>query len=163
MSEMRVHKTITVQAPIEHAFRVFTAGFDKWWPRAHHIGKAELEEAVLEQRLGGRWFERCVDGTECDWGKVLAWEPPRRVVVSWHLDGAFQYDPDPAHASEVEVRFTAEGGGVTRVELEHKHIERHGATAEAVVKGVDSGGGWASLLADFARHAASSIEAQPSA
>jgi uncharacterized protein YndB with AHSA1/START domain len=109
----------TVQAPIDRAFKVFTEGFDTWWPRAHHIGSVDMVEAVLEPRLDGRWYERGVDGSECEWGRVLEWDPPRSVVVSWHLNGDFKYDPDPDKASRVQVRFTAVDDNTTRVELEH--------------------------------------------
>ena len=153
MSESVV-KTVTVKASQQHAFKVFTAGFTTWWPSSHHIGKADMAEAIMEQREGGRWYERGVDGSECDWGTVLAYDPPNRVVVSWHLDGAWAYNPDPAKASEVEVRFIAEGPDVTRVELEHRHFERHGDDWEAVARGVSSDGGWAGILRGYAEIAA---------
>jgi uncharacterized protein YndB with AHSA1/START domain len=146
-----VVQTITVEAPIERAFEVFTKGFDSWWPRSHHIGAPDMAEAILEGREGGRWYERGVDGSECEWGRVLAWDPPRRVVVSWHLDGDFQYAADPAKASEVEVRFTAESAGRTRVELTHRHLERHGReSGERLRAGISAEGGWAGLLRSFA-------------
>jgi uncharacterized protein YndB with AHSA1/START domain len=153
MSES-VTKVVTVRAGQQHAFKVFTAGFTTWWPASHHIGKSDLAEAVLEQRAGGRWYERGVDGSECEWGTVLAYDPPERVLLSWHLNGEWAYDPDPARASEVEVRFIAEGPDLTRVELEHRHIERHGPDWRAVQSGVNSDGGWAGLLAMFAEVAA---------
>ena len=149
-----VVKTVTVKASQQHAFKVFTAGFTTWWPSSHHIGKADMAEAIMEQREGGRWYERGVDGSECDWGTVLAYDPPNRVVVSWHLDGEWAYNPDPAKASEVEVRFVAEGPDVTRVELEHRHFERHGGDWEAVASGVGSDGGWAGILRGYADIAA---------
>jgi uncharacterized protein YndB with AHSA1/START domain len=151
---MSITKAVTVKASQQHAFKVFTAGFTTWWPSSHHIGKADMAEAVLEQREGGRWYERGVDGSECDWGSVLVYDPPNRVVVSWHLNGEWAYDPDPAKASEVEVRFVAEAPGVTRVELEHRNLERHGGDWEAVARGVDSEGGWGGILAAFADIAA---------
>jgi len=145
-----VTRVVTVRAAQQHAFKVFTAGFTTWWPASHHIGGAELAEVVLEQQEGGRWYERGVDGSECDWGTVLAYDPPHRVLLSWHLNGEWAYDPDPAKASEVEVRFVAEGPDVTRVELEHRHLERHGGTWQALRDGVSSDGGWADLLRGFA-------------
>jgi uncharacterized protein YndB with AHSA1/START domain len=151
---MSVTKVVTVRASRQHAFKVFTAGFGTWWPSGHHIGQAEMAEAVLEQREGGRWYERGVDGSECDWGTVLVYDPPNRVVVSWHLNGEFAYDPDPAKASEVEVRFVEEGPDVTRVELEHRHLERHGDDWQAVARGVDSEGGWGGILRGYADIAA---------
>jgi hypothetical protein len=113
-----------------------------------------MAEAILEQREGGRWYERGVDGSECDWGTVLVYDAPNRVVVSWHLNGEWAYDPDPAKASEVEVRFIAEGPDVTRVELEHRHLERHGGDWEAVSRGVGGDGGWAGILRGYSEVAA---------
>src|SRR5215510_9179881 len=121
---MTIHGKITVGVPVEQAFRVFTDSFHTWWPPAYHIGQAELEKAVLEPHAGGRWYERDVEGSECDWGRVLAWEPPHRLVVTWQINGQWQYDPDPEHASEIEVRFTADGAEHTTVELEHRLIDR---------------------------------------
>jgi uncharacterized protein YndB with AHSA1/START domain len=151
---MSVSKTVTVRAGQQHAFKVFTAGFTTWWPSTHHIGKADMAEAILEQREGGRWYERGVDGSECDWGTVLVYDPPNRVVVSWHLNGEWAYDADPAKASEVEIRFVAEGPDVTRVELEHRHLERHGGDWEALARGVSGDGGWAGILRGYAEIAA---------
>lgn len=144
-----VRREVTVAAPADRAFAVFTDGFATWWPESHHLGAAALEAVVIEGRTGGRWYERCVDGAECDWGEVLVWDPPHRLVLSWHLDGDWEIDPDPAHASEVEVTFT-EHGGRTTVVLEHRHIDRHGPTALGVRSGVAAEGGWGSLLAAYA-------------
>jgi uncharacterized protein YndB with AHSA1/START domain len=148
-----VRKTITVKAPQERAFRVFTEQFNTWWPREHHIGKAELAEAIIEPKVGGRYYERGVDGSECDWGQVLAYDPFDRVVLTWGLQGDWSYDADPARHSEIEVRFIPEGPDSTRVELEHKHIERHDSP-EAVVRGIDSPNGWNGLLVLYAEKAA---------
>ena len=151
-SETTVRKQITVNAPIEKAFDVFTTRFDTWWPRSHHIATAEMAEAILEQRAGGRWYERGIDGSECDWGEVLEFEPPNHVTLSWRLDGNFQYD---AHAaSRVDVWFTAESPTVTRVELAHSELDRHGETWRQLRDGIDSGGGWQMILAGFAEVAA---------
>jgi uncharacterized protein YndB with AHSA1/START domain len=152
VTDVPVRKTITVKTSAEHAFEVFTAGFDTWWPRSHSIGASPLEKAIIETRLGGRCYQQSVDGTECDWGRVLVWEPPQRFVIAWQLNGAWQYDPDLANASEVEISFTPEDGG-TRVDLEHRHINRHGASASQVRTGVDSPGGWGSLLKLFGARA----------
>jgi|SRR5215469_7440524 len=147
-----VQSTVTVAVPIQTAFRVFTEGFDTWWPRTHHIAQVDLAEAVLERREGGRWYERGVDGSECEWGRVLAWEPPNRVVLSWHINGRWQYDADPTRASEVEVRFWAKGPRETVVELRHQHLERHddGRTLRDEVSGE---GGWNGILQQFAKAA----------
>jgi uncharacterized protein YndB with AHSA1/START domain len=140
---------IVVQASIEKAFRGFTASIDRWWPREYHIGQSEMAETILEQRQGGRWFEKGVDGSECTWGQVLVWEPPTKLVVTWQINGMWQYDADPAHASEIEVRFTSVGPHQTSIQLEHRHIERL-VEAEALVDGIErQGGGWNSLLQRF--------------
>jgi uncharacterized protein YndB with AHSA1/START domain len=147
-----VTKAITVEAPIEHAFSVFTAGFDRWGPRGHHIGEADLAEAVMEAREGGRFYEKSVDGSECEWGRVLAWDPPNRVVLAWQLTAEWQYDPD--FLTEVEVRFTADGPGRTQVELEHRNLERYGEDMEKVRAAVGSDDGWGGLLRTYAQAAA---------
>jgi uncharacterized protein YndB with AHSA1/START domain len=149
-----VRRTIKVDAPLERAFRVFTESFNSWWPPEHHIGKADYAEGVLEPREGGRWFERGTDGSECEWGRVLAWEPPHRLVLTWQINGEWQYDPDPARASEVEVRFTADGSGQTLVELEHRLLERL-VGGQAVHDGVGGEGGWNGTLERFAKAVAS--------
>jgi uncharacterized protein YndB with AHSA1/START domain len=141
-----VQRSVVVEAPPERAFSVFTEGMSTWWPLAtHHIGKADAEAAVMEPRAGGRWYERGVDGSECEWGRVLAWEPPSRVLLSWQLNVEWTFDPDPAHGSEIEVRFTPEGDGRTRVELEHRGFERQARGAE-IRTAVSGEGGWTSLL-----------------
>lgn len=148
-----VTKTVTVRAGRERAFTVFTEKFFTWWPKGHHIGEADLADAIIEPRTGGRWYERGVDGSECDWGEVLAWEPPGRLVLSWHLQSDFDYDPDPAKASEIEVRFVAEAPDRTRVEFSHHHLERHD-DPERVRTGVDGPNGWTGILAAYAEEAA---------
>src|ERR1044072_5673616 len=119
-----IQRTVTVPVPVDRAVTVFTERFNCWWRAAYHIGSVEMSEAVLEPKEGGRWYERGVDGSECDWGVVLAWEPPTRLVVTWQINGQAQYDPDPAHASEIEVRFAADGPQQTVVALEHRYLER---------------------------------------
>jgi uncharacterized protein YndB with AHSA1/START domain len=152
MEALSVTKSITVDAGRERAFSVFTAKFFTWWPASHHIGDAEMADAVVEPRAGGRWYERGVDGVECEWGRVLAYAPPDRIVLSWHLQGDWSYDPDPAKASEVEVRFVEEASDRTRVELTHRHLERHD-DREKVRVGVDSPNGWGGILAAYAEAA----------
>jgi uncharacterized protein YndB with AHSA1/START domain len=137
-----------VAAPAERAFAVFTEGFGRWWPSTHHLGR-DLDTVVIEAGLGGRWYERAVDGTELDWGTVLAWEPPHRLVLSWHLDGEWELDPDPDHASEVEVTFVETPEG-TQVVLAHRHFERNRTPAALARDGVSGEGGWTELLACFA-------------
>lgn len=144
-----VRRTLTANVPIERAFAVFTQKMGAWWPATHHIGQQPFTEIVVEPRKGGRWFERAADGSECDWGRVAAWEPPNRVTFSWHLQADWRFDPNPEKASEVEIRFFAEGAGKTRVELEHRALERHGAGWEQIRTGVDSG--WGGVLEEFAK------------
>jgi uncharacterized protein YndB with AHSA1/START domain len=149
MQALSVTKTVTVNAARERAFTVFTEKFFTWWPKSHHIGEADLADAIIEPKVGGRWYERGADGSECDWGVVLAYDPPARLLLSWHLQGDWSYHPDPAKASEIEVQFIKETDSRTRVELVHRHIERHDMPAD-VVSGVDSPGGWTGILADYA-------------
>lgn len=143
-----VRHTITVEAPLGHAFEVFTRGIDTWWFRDHHIGTEPLKEVVMEPREGGRVFERGIRGAECDWGRVLVWDPPSRLVVSWGIGGDWRFDPDLAHASEYEVRFIEESPARTRVEFEHRHFERHGGVGQSIRDSVDKG--WPKLLAAYA-------------
>ncbi|HEY2444219.1 MAG TPA: SRPBCC family protein [Rhizomicrobium sp.] len=144
-----VKKSILVKASQARAFDVFAARFDSWWPRDHHIGKAAMKEAIIEPRAGGRWYEKGEDGSECEWGRVVAWEPPSRLVLSWQLNGKFQIDDSVA--SEVEVRFFPDGTDATRVELEHRIAA---PDAEAIRTAVDSPQGWGGLLEIFARKVA---------
>jgi uncharacterized protein YndB with AHSA1/START domain len=145
-----VRKTITVKAPVARAFHVFTEDFDSWWPRSHHIGKIPMKRAVIEGKTGGRCYTEQTDGTECDWGTILVWDPPARFVLAWQIHGDWTYQPDLAQSSEVEVRFTAEPGGMTRVDLEHRHLDRHGAGGRAMRTAVDAPNGWSGLLQLYA-------------
>ncbi len=154
-AERAVNRSITVETPRERAFEVFTDGMSRWWPlETHHIGERSPMEAVVEPRAGGRWFERADDGSECEWGRVLEWEPPERIVFAWHLGPEWKYDPDPAKATSVEVRFIAEGPATTRVELEHCGFEVHGDRADELRVPVSEEGGWSGLLKRFAEAAA---------
>jgi len=149
-----VRQSVVVQAPIGHAFEVFTTGFDRWWPRGHHLLDADLAEAVIEPRAGGRWYERSADGGECDWGRVLVWEPPHRLILRWAIGSTFEQPADPTRGSEIEVLFTAEGPGTTLVTLEHRGFELHGDDGQAVRDAVSREGGWRSLLTAYAAEAA---------
>lgn len=144
-----VRKSIHVQAIPARAFAVFTDDFDSWWPRTHHIGKSPMKKGILEGKVGGRCYTEQADGTDCDWGRVLVWEPPHRLVLAWQITHEWGYQPDLAQASEVEIRFTPDGDG-TRVDLEHRHLERHGAGAAAMHTAIDSPNGWSGLLQLFA-------------
>lgn len=130
MSISPILKQIVVEAPQERAFRVFTEGLDRWWPREHHIGKVPMAKAVLEERAGGRWYEQGEDGSECDWGRVLVWEPPRKLVLAWQISASWQFDP--SLITEVEVTFTAQGPKQTLVVLEHRNLDRYGEAAAAL-------------------------------
>jgi uncharacterized protein YndB with AHSA1/START domain len=143
-----VRKSLTVKASPERAFSVFTADFGRWWPRSHSIGTSPLKTAVIEPRPGGRWYQIGEDGSECDWGKVLVWEPPARLVLAWQIGADWRFDP--GLVTEVELRFSPEGAGMTRVELEHRHLERMGDAAESVRTAVDSPNGWGLILQSFA-------------
>ncbi len=146
-----VRRSVTVKVPQARAFEVFTDGFGRWWPPSHHIGKTAMTGGVIEPKVGGRWYETCEDGSQCDWGKVLAWEPPRRLVLAWQLDASFRHDP--TLGVEVEVRFTPEGE-TTRVDLEHRNLECFGPDAEKMQTSFGSPNGWPSILQSYADAAA---------
>jgi uncharacterized protein YndB with AHSA1/START domain len=146
-----VRRSITVSASPERAFAVFAGSIGSWWPRQYSIGTAELADAVIEPKAGGRWYERGVDGSECDWGQVIAYEPPTRLVLTWQIGADWAYNPDPAQGSEIEVRFVPEGPDSTRVEVEHRHFERHGAGGGDVHKAMDDEAGWNFVLGSFGK------------
>lgn len=136
-----VNKSIRVAASPALAFEIFTAGMHRWWPRAHSLNPtAERVAIVAEPHPGGRWFERSVDGKECNWGQVLDWSPPSRVLFAWQLDEKWAFNP--AFSTEVEVKFEAVGKNETLVTLEHRQLERYGVHAEKVRTGLDSNEGW---------------------
>jgi uncharacterized protein YndB with AHSA1/START domain len=146
-----VRRSVTVHASPERAFEVFTDGFSSWWPlETHHIGAGVAAEGILEPHAGGRWYERDHEGNECDWGSVLAFERPHRILLAWNLTPEFKYDPDPAKATEVEVTFTPTEGG-TLVELEHRGFEKHGESGSSMRDAVSAPGGWADLLELYAK------------
>jgi uncharacterized protein YndB with AHSA1/START domain len=145
-----IRHAIVVGAPIERAFFVFTDGFGTFKPREHNLLSVDIAETVFEPREGGHVYDRGVDGSECRWARVLAYEPPDRVVISWDINPRWQVETDPEKTSEVEVRFVAEAPDRTRVELEHRNLDRHGDGWEAVREGVDSDAGWPLYLRGFA-------------
>jgi uncharacterized protein YndB with AHSA1/START domain len=145
-----VRASVEVQAPIERAFSVFTEDIGSWWDPNHHILRAELAELVFEPRVGGNVYDRGVDGSECRWARVLAYEPPKRIVFSWDINLQWQLETDHERTSEVEVVFIAEGPSRTRVELEHRGIERHGDGWEQMRDAVASRGGWPAGMNAFA-------------
>jgi uncharacterized protein YndB with AHSA1/START domain len=137
-----IRKTLEVKATPQKAFEVFTAGIDRWWPKSHTIGKAPLKRAVIEPRAGGRWYGIDVEGGEDDWGEVLAWEPPGRLLLAWRISA--HWVCDPAVHTEVEVRFTDLGDGRCRVDFEHRDLQNLGAGAETAAASMD--GGWGTIL-----------------
>ena len=144
-----VRKTVTVEVTPEHAFSVFTDGFASWWPlETHHLSTVEAASAFIEPFAGGRFFERGVDGSECDWGRVRVFEPPERLVLAWQLNADWAYDA--TMTSEVEVRFVALGAHTTRVELEHRGLDTYRSRALEIRDALDSEGGWGGLVAAFA-------------
>ena len=141
-----VRKSIRVSANQARAFEVFTSGLSRWWPRDKGIGKMPMTAAIMEPRLGGRWYELAEDGTQTNVGKIVVWEPPQRFVMTWDINS--EWKPDSTVGSEVEVRFIAEGATATRVELEHRKFEQMGAEpGEKMRKDVD--GGWPGMLERF--------------
>jgi uncharacterized protein YndB with AHSA1/START domain len=144
-----IRKVISVRAPVTTAWRVFTEKLGTWWPlEDYKIGKVAASDARIEPHVGGRWYERGVDGSTCDWGRVLVWDPPQRLVLTWEITADWQHDP--TLKTEVEIRFVAQGDG-TRVELEHRRLDLYGDRA-AMMRGIfDSVQGWSGLLDAFSR------------
>jgi uncharacterized protein YndB with AHSA1/START domain len=149
-AETTVTATTVVEVPVERAFQFFTEEMDAWWDPDHHLIEAPLERMVVEPRPGGRIYDLGTDGSECQWARVLAVEPPHRFVFSWDIDLEWKVETDPAKASEVEVRFESEGEGRTRATLEHRHLDRHGDGWERMRDGVGSPNGWPSGIDRFA-------------
>ena len=149
-------QTVQVKAPPARAFELFTAQMGAWWPRG--IGKAPHVAVIVEPRAGGRWFERDAAGNETNWGKVLAWEPPSRLLLAWQISCEWAYDP--ALLTEVELTFAAAEGG-TRVTLEHRHLERYGA--DAARQAEKFRGGWPTQLEAFIRYANARASEGPAA
>ena len=154
MTTQAQHTSVTmevvVDAPLERAFSVFTERFGEIKPREHNLLEAEIAETVFEPRVGGHIYDRAVDGSECRWARVLAFEPPNRFVFSWDISPMWQLEADQSRASEVEVRFIPESERRTRVELEHRHLDRHGDGWESERDGIAGEGGWPLYLQRFA-------------
>jgi uncharacterized protein YndB with AHSA1/START domain len=145
-----VLRTVTVKALPERAFEAFTANIGQWWPKEHHtIGAQPAVALVIEPRVGGRWFERSADGVETQWGKVLAWDPPGRVLLTWQINANWTYDVD--FVTELELSFVAQGDRTTLVTLEHRNMERFGATAQAMADML--GSGWPGIMQSYADYA----------
>jgi uncharacterized protein YndB with AHSA1/START domain len=149
-----VTTSFVVDAPIDRAFTVFTRDIGSWWPPDHHILESELAEMVFEPYVGGNIYDRGVDGSECRWARVLTYDPPNAVVFSWDINLAWQVESDPSKASEVAVTFSAEAPGRTRIDLEHRHLDRHGDGWEAMRAAVGSQGGWSATAERLAERLA---------
>ena len=149
-SQTSVRQSIVVEAPIETAFSVFTDDFGSFKPREHNLLRAAIAETVFEPRVGGNIYDRAVDGSECRWARILVFDPPDRVVFSWDISPRWQIETNPDLTSEVDVRFFAETPERTRVELEHRNLDRHGMGWESVRDGVDNQAGWPLYLQRYA-------------
>ena len=149
-SDTSVQNSIVVDAPIERAFSVFTDDFGSFKPREHNMLGVDIAETVFETHVGGHIYDRGVDGSECRWARVLAFEPPNRVLFSWDINPQWQIETDPDRTSEIEVRFISETAQRTRVELEHRNLDRHGEGWEGVREGVHGDQGWPLYLRRFA-------------
>jgi uncharacterized protein YndB with AHSA1/START domain len=145
-----VKRSIIVEAPVEVAFKVFTEEFNGIKPREHNLLNAEIAETVFERRVGGHIYDRGVDGSECHWARVLAYEPPQRLVISWDISPQWQIETDVDKTSEVEVRFASEGENRTRVTLEHSKLDRHGGSWEVLRESIGGDEGWPLYLQRFA-------------
>jgi uncharacterized protein YndB with AHSA1/START domain len=148
-TDTSVRVQVVVDAAIEHAFRVFTEEIGSWWPAGHHILDGDNVDLVFEPREGGHIYDRGADGSECRWARVLAYEPPNRIVLGWDINPKWELETNPERASEVEVSFHAEGRDRTRVELEHRNLDRHGEGWEQKRAAVGSTGGWPEILRAF--------------
>ena len=161
--ETAVSSSIVVDAPVEHAFAVFTEDMGSWWPREHHMLQGQESHMVFEPKKDGRVYELGADGTTCEWSHVRVWEPPRRVVFTWEISPQWSIVSEQAKASEVEVRFTAEADGRTRVDVEHRHLDRHGEGWEGLRDAVGSPEGWPLELRAFSERLAALHEDEKAA
>jgi uncharacterized protein YndB with AHSA1/START domain len=153
-TETSVRTSIIVEALIDQAFSVFTKGLGSWWPPEYNILEVDIAERVFETHVGGRVYDIGTDGSECHWARVLAFEPPNRLVITWDLSPQWQVETDPEKTSEVEVRFVSEAPDRTRVELEHRHIDRHGDGWDGLRDQIGSDSGWPGAMRRFAERLA---------
>ena len=143
-----IRKTVSVAAPPERVFALFTGHMGAWWPKGMTVGASPMADIVIEPHAGGRWFERAEDKAETNWGRVLAWDPPRRLLLAWQINATWAFDP--SFETELELTFTPEAGG-TRVDMEHRNLERFGDSAAKMVEML--GGGWPGIMDGFAAYA----------
>jgi Activator of Hsp90 ATPase homolog 1-like protein len=146
-SVVQVFRSMSVPLSQTRAFELFTTRMTEFWPKEHSIGESELAEVVLETRTGGRWFERGVDGSECQWGRIASWEPPRKVVLLWQIGADWRFDPE--FETEVEVMFTEEGPDRSRLDLRHRNLQRYGDNTDQMLAIFDDPKGWTGTLASF--------------
>lgn len=143
-----VRKSMAVKASPERAFEVFTNRMGRWWNKTHSINSSPQQDVILEPHAGGRWYERGADGSECQWGHVIEWDPPRRLLLAWQINADWKFDP--ALITELEIRFTPEGANSTRIDLEHRNLDRYGEKADQTRAALDSEEGWTGLLKAYA-------------
>lgn len=148
-----VRKSVRVALPIERAFSIFIEQMETWWPATHHIAPNPFETIIIEPRPGGRWYERDAQGNDCSWGFVRAWDPPRLVTLSWHLQEDWSFDLKAEHASDIDIRFTQESPSTTLVELTHYNLERHGDNFMQLRDKLDGPGAWVTILEAYAKKA----------
>ncbi len=151
MSIAPIVRSVTVKAPPERAFALYTDRIGSWWPRQHSIGPGALVDMTIDPGVGGRWFETKADGSEAAFGEVLVWDPPHRLVLAWKVDANFRFDP--ALETEVEIVFAPVAGGGTLVTLEHRNLERFGTDAAKIAGMLE--GGYPLTLSNFADFVAS--------
>jgi uncharacterized protein YndB with AHSA1/START domain len=147
-SAVEVFRSVSLPLPQARAFELFTTRMTEFWPKEHSIGDAELAEVVLEPRRGGRWFERGIDGSECQWGRVAAWEPPRKIVLLWQIGADWRFDPE--FETEVELTFTEQGPDRSRLDLRHRNLQRYGDNTDQMLTLFDDPKGWTGTLTGFA-------------
>jgi uncharacterized protein YndB with AHSA1/START domain len=149
ISPSPIRRSITVDVPVDRAFEVFTASFGRWWPHANSIGSTPLKSAIIEPRTGGRWYEIGEDGSECNWGEVLVFEPPTRLLLAWRIGADWKFDHN-LH-TEVDITFTALSENRTQVDLEHRKLENLGEGLAAAKGAFESDGGWSGILSLYAK------------
>ena len=154
-----VKRSVVVKTDVSRSFTAFTSRMGHWWPRSHSIGSTPHVDVIIEPRVGGRWYERAADGSECEWGKVLTWDPPGRLILAWQLNADWKYDP--SLVSEVEITFTALEATVTRVDLEHRNLERYGDRAADIREKLGSDRGWLGVLKSFVADTEQAFPPQP--